>query len=139
MRRQARQRGKALEERVAKQLQGIRYPGQAGDVIALGKDGELWILECKYRRGYLLDRKDQLGRWVEQAKGNVKRQGRGKWAIVLYGGKGTESLLILPLKWAQEIFLGPLPEDGQESLDSLSETTSPEAAGGGHDEVQDVS
>jgi hypothetical protein len=96
-----------LERRVAEALDGLLHPGQAGDVLVLGRDGETWILEVKYRKGYLLDRKDQLGRWIEQAKGNALRRGRGeKWALVLYGGRGTDLLFLCPLAWVQELFVG---------------------------------
>ena len=107
MRRNAQRRGKALERRVAEKLDGLLHPGQAGDVLVLGRDGTIWVLEVKYRKGYLLDRKDQLGRWVEQAKSNAARRGRGeKWALVLYGGRGTEILFLSPLSWVEELFAG---------------------------------
>lgn len=90
--RQARRRGKALEKRVADILGGQLYPGQAGDVVW----GD-WVIECKYRHGYRLERQDQLRHWVAQAQENARRQGKAKWCLVVYGGKGTEYLAVLPL------------------------------------------
>jgi len=89
----ARRRGRALEYRVAERLGGHVHAGQAGDVVV----GD-WVVECKYRAGYRLDRLTQLGEWVEQAKTNMARQGKGNWALVVYGGRGTEYLVVLSLE-----------------------------------------
>lgn len=78
---------------MAERLGANVHVGQAGDVVA----GE-WVLECKYRRGYRLGRLDELKYWVAQAKGNVERRGKGRWGIVLYGGRGTEYLVVVTLE-----------------------------------------
>lgn len=94
----ARRRGKALEHRVAERLKGHVHVGQAGDVVV-----GAWVIECKYRRGYRLGRLDELKAFVEQAQANAQKQAKRRWALVLYGGRGTEYLAVLPLAWFAEL------------------------------------
>lgn len=105
----ARARGRALERRLAERLGGLLWAGEKGDLVV----GE-WVVEAKYRRGYRLDRIDQLKSWVAQAKGNLTdarhgRAGRTRWLLCLYGGPGTEYLAILPLAEFQRL-TGLAPE-----------------------------
>lgn len=97
----ARRRGRALEYRVAEVLKGQVYSGKAGDVV-VGP----WVVECKYRRGYRLGRLDELKAFVEQARANARQQSKDRWALVLYGGRGTEYLAVLPLAWFAELVRG---------------------------------
>lgn len=97
----ARARGRALERRLADRLGGLIWAGERGDVVA-----GPWVIEAKYRRGYRLERLDQLREWVAQAKANLKdprHRDRPYWAIVCYGGPGTEYLAILPLAQFQQL------------------------------------
>lgn len=81
--------GRSFEYRVAGALpDAYVYTGKDGDVVWRN-----WIIECKYRLDFKLQKLVELGSIIEQAKRNAAywaRKGKPKdWAIFITGGFRT--------------------------------------------------
>jgi hypothetical protein len=101
-----RRRGADFEKRLAKRLGAYRWPGLDGDI----ETPQGWRLECKYREGLLLDRRDELRSWLEQVEGYAKRWPAGKrWALALTGGRSYrrgQVYVLMPLEFWWDLVCG---------------------------------
>jgi KaiC/GvpD/RAD55 family RecA-like ATPase len=101
-----RRRGADFEKRLAKRLGGYRWPGLDGDI----ETPQGWRIECKYREGLVLDRRDELREWLEQVRGYAERWPPGKrWVVALTGGRRYrrgEVYVLMPLEFWWELVCG---------------------------------
>jgi len=101
-----RRRGADFEKRLAKRLGAYRWPGLDGDI----ETPQGWRLECKYREGLVLDRRDELRSWLEQVQGYAKLWPPGKrWALALTGGRSYrrgQVYVLMPLEFWWELVCG---------------------------------
>ncbi|MCX2726021.1 AAA family ATPase [Thermomicrobium sp. 4228-Ro] len=98
-----RRRGAEFEKRLARRLGAYRWPGLDGDI----ETPQGWRLECKYREGLVLDRRDELRYWLEQVYDYAARWQPGKrWALALTGGRRYRKgqvYVLMPLEFWWEL------------------------------------
>jgi hypothetical protein len=101
-----RRRGAEFEKRLARRLGAYRWPGLDGDI----ETPQGWRLECKYREGLVLDRRDELRYWLEQVYDYAARWQPGKrWALALTGGRRYRKgqvYVLMPLEFWWELVCG---------------------------------
>jgi hypothetical protein len=101
-----RRRGADFEKRLAKRLGAYRWPGLDGDI----ETPQGWRLECKYREGLVLERRDELRNWLDQVQGYAKGWPPGKrWALALTGGRSYrrgQVYVLMPLEFWWELVCG---------------------------------
>ena len=101
-----RRRGAEFEKRLARRLGSYRWPGLDGDI----ETPQGWRIECKYREGLVMDRRDELRDWLEQVHGYAVRWPPGKrWALALTGGRRYrrgQVYVLMPLEFWWELVCG---------------------------------